>query len=211
MNNEKIVALIKGIVDAKGQGTYEHEMCWVELNKECVDALKKIVYSKNFTFNAEWDFDDFMQDVMSSIFKNLKIYDATRASFYTWFRTISTRIYYKNRYNKEIISIPMYLENEDNEIVNIIDQCKYRTSVENDYFYNLSCEKLYDAINQLRDNYRDVVILCDIEGLKPGEAAKILGQKREVVYRWLNRAHDKLKDFIVAEAMEEDLSNEYEL
>lgn len=217
MDNGKIVAIIRELADVQGKGNYSNEMLWGELCEECVKELRKMVTRKQYVFTSDYAQEDFEQDVMMVIFENLHRYDATRAQFNTWFRRISANIYNKF-YNQQkrlmendVRTISMYIENDENEEGNIIDCYKYSKSVEKDYFYSISCGKLYNAIQHLKDNYRDVVMLCDMAGFKPGEAADILGQKREIVYRWLNRAHDKLEKFIVDEDMEEDIYDEYNL
>lgn len=140
-----------------------------------------------------------------------------RAKASTWFHIITASIYNKFYNERKLLkekgfeTISMYRENDDNDVINIIDLNKCNKSVEKQYFYKLSCEQLYDAIYSLRDNYRDSVILCDIEGLKPREASKELGRKSEDVYRHLNRAHDKLKSIIVNEEIEEEFYDDYDL
>ena len=211
MNNERLLAIVNELVNMKGERTYEHEMLWCELYEECIKELRKMVLKKHYTFASDYAQEDFEQDVMITIYKKLHEYDAIRAKVSTWLHMISANIYNKfyneRKHLKEkgFETISMYKENDDKEIINMIDLYKHSNSTEKDYFYNLSCERLYDAICHLRDNYRDSVILCDIEGLKPREASKVFGRKNEDVQRWLNRAHDTLERYITNEEMEEDL------
>ena len=217
MNNNMMCELIEVLTIKKGENPHNYEVCWKTFYDECLKSLRAIVCKKHFEFNADWTQEDYEHDVMLKVFDKMDSYDSKCGHFITWFSTLSTRIYYK-KYNKAKnemangnFTIPMYIENNDNDTINIIDHYKYSTSVEKDYFYNISSDKLYNAIANLKDNYRNVVMLCDIQGIKPKDAAKILGCKSEDVYRWLTRAHASLKTFIINEEMEEDLSYEYEL
>ena len=217
MNNQRTLAIINELVDAKGTRTNEQEMLWCELYEECVKEVRNIVRRKNYSFAIDYTQEDFEQEVMITIYKKLYEYDALRAKVSTWLHMISATIYNKF-YNerkrikeKGFAMIPMYKENDDKEVINMVDLNKFSKSVEKEYFYNMSCERVYDAINHLRDNYRDVVMLCDIEGLKPREASKVLGCEAKVVYRNLNRAHDNLERTIVNEELDEDLLDEHEL
>lgn len=217
MNNERTLVIVNELVDMKGKSTYECEMLWCELYEECIKELRKMVYKKHYTFASDYAQEDFEQDVMITIYKKLHEYDAMRAKVSTWIHMISANIYIKF-YNerkrlkeKGFETISMYKENDDNEVINMIDLNKGSKSVEKEYFYKLSCERLYNAIYNLKDNYRDSVILCDMEGLKPREASKVLGCKNEDVYRHLNRAHNKLKRTILNEELDEEFFDEYEL
>ena len=217
MENTKVVEMVKKLVDMKGESTYEYELLREELYKECIKELRTMVNVRQYSFSSDYAQDDFEQDVMISVFEKLNQYDVTRGQFNTWIRKIGSNTYNKFYNVRKHLSenglrtISMYVENDENEVSNIIDYYKYSKSVEKESFFNISSERLYKAIAQLRDNYRKVVILCDIQGIKPGEAAKMLGEKREIVYRWLNRAHDNLKKIIVNEKLEEDIYEGYEL
>lgn len=217
MNNERTLAIVNELVKVNDKKSYAYEMRWSELYKECIKELRNIVRRREYSFASDYSQEDFEQNVMITIFEKLYEYDALRAKFSTWLWKISANIYNKFYNERKRLkengfeTISMHRENDDNEVVNIIDIDKYSKSVEKEYFYNLSSERLYDAIDNLRDNYRDVVILCDIEGRKPREASKVLGRKSEDVYRWLNRAHDNLERFIVNEEIEEDFVDEYDL
>ncbi len=217
MNNERTLTIVNELVKVNCKRSYVYEMLWSELYGECIKELRNIVRRREYSFASDYSQEDFEQNVMITIFEKLYEYDALRAKFSTWLWKVSTNIYNKFYNERKRLkengfeTISMYRENDDNEVVNIIDIDKYSKSVEKEYFYNLSSERLYDAIDNLRDNYRDVVILCDIEGQKPREASKVLGRKSEDVYRWLNRAHDNLERFIVKEEIEEDFVDEYDL
>ena len=192
---------------------FEKEMYWIELYEECKKTLMNMAKCENYQFDDLWELSDFVQEVMIIVCEKIQTYDINRSKFATWVKKIGKNVYYDylRSIRNKAKELSMYIDNDNNEELNIIDTFKYSMSVEDNYFYRISSDKLYNAINNLRDNYRDVVMLCDIEGLKPSEASKVLGIKREDVYRRLNRAHNKLLQFVVSEEIEEDFSYEYEL
>ena len=217
MENTKIVEMVKKIVDMKGEKTYECEMLRGELYNLCVKELRKMAGARQYSFSNDYSQEDFEQDVIMIVFEKLNQYDITRGQFNTWIRKIGANIYnkfyngHKRLSENGLRTISMYVENDENEVSNIIDYYKYSKSVEKELLFNMSSEKIYKTIAQLRENYRKVVVLCDIQGLKPSEAANVLGEKREDVYRWLNRAHDSLEKIIVNEEIEEDIYEDYEI
>lgn len=217
MNNKIMCDLIDVLTIKVKDNSFDHELCWKKFYEECIHSLRTIVHKKNFTFDADWTQEDFEHDVMLKVIDKIDSFDAKCGHFSTWFTTISTRIYYK-KFNRVKVAlengfstIPIYIKNDNNESINVIDHYKYSTSVEQDLFHNLGSKNLCQAIVSLKDNYRDVVILCDLQGLKPSEASKHLGCKSEDVSRWLSRAHASLKSTIIKEEIVEDLSYEYEL
>ena len=215
MSNERAIAIINELVNVEGERNHEQEKLWEELYQECIKMLRIRVHKKGYSFSVEWNQEDYEQDVIFTIFRCLDKYDPTCATFGTWFSNISTKIYYK-KYNKikkdkGIQVIPMYVENEGNESVNLIDTCKQTKSVEKEYLHNMMWSNVYDEIGKLNDRQRDVVMLCDVEGMKPREVSKLRGYKSEDVSRWLNRAHNKLATYIVNESFEEELAYDYDL
>lgn len=55
---------------------------------------------------------------------------------------------------------------------------------------------LRDAIDQLRPEYREVILLYYIEGLSVKEVSAVLGRKEETVKVQLSRAREKLRGFL---------------
>ena len=55
---------------------------------------------------------------------------------------------------------------------------------------------LREAINRLRPEYREAILLYYIEGLSVKEVAEVLGRKVDTVKVHLSRAREKLRDFL---------------
>ena len=213
MNNIKMISLIEKVVNVKGERSFLQELCWGELYDECIKGLRGL--ERGLKFHVEWDNEDFEQDVMIEIFKCLDKYNPNCGSFYNWLRAIAKNVYNKNYYRNEkckgIETIPMYVENEEKELINIIDVCKCTNSIEEEYFENVNYREICDVINTLDEKYRQVVILSCIYGLKPREVARQLGIDSGVVRVRLSRARSKLKTLIGGNPMREFVDYEYEL
>ena len=104
-----------------------------------------------------------------------------------------------------MVSVSPVFYNENGEEASIIDLYHSTKSIEDMVLHNQSWEMVYEAINSLKENYRDVVMLCDVMNRKPHEAAVILGCKPADVSRWLNRAHKKLSAYAKEMGLGEEL------
>lgn len=59
-----------------------------------------------------------------------------------------------------------------------------------------TCREVRAAIAQLKDEYRQVILLCDIEGLSYEEAAEAVGRPVGTVKSRLNRARKALREIL---------------
>ena len=58
----------------------------------------------------------------------------------------------------------------------------------------LEALEVYRALDGMRENYRSVLILFEIEGLTGAEIAQLLGVKVDTVWVWLHRARKQFKE-----------------
>lgn len=219
MLNEK---LVKSIIELKENGkgsTLECEMLWEELSYECEAYLKKksmsLENSNPYLFSCAWDKEDFVQDVMEQIVKDIHNYDFERGSVKTWIglkikKVISNHFQQSNSEN-EVSVISIYQENDDSDEINIIDNYKSVPSAEG-VFLKEELERTMDASKKnLKKEYKEVVMLCDEKGMKPCEAGECLQKSTTYISNTLNRAHNKMKEDILKASLEEELLYEYEI
>ena len=212
MNNTRTLELINALVNGKEERTYREEMLWSEFYEACVKELNKKASMRNYDFfDIDWSQEDYVQEVMFEVFKNLHKYDVARAQFATWLGGVGDRIYRKHlsmctkKRNKGFEVTTMYVEDDECKDLNIIDKFDCTNSVEKDYFHELAMSTMYDAIDGLKSNYRKVVTLCDLEGRKPREVAKVLGCNSKDVHDWLYRGHRALAKSLDDEAFEGEI------
>lgn len=179
----------------------EREQTWASLIELCKERFEVIIRTKGWTFSGDWEKEDFFQELCLKMYIELPNYDSNRSNIVTWFNLLCCSAYLKHhevrrRKAGNMISVPATLYNENGEEANIIDLYCSLQSAEEAFLDNYEWKMIFQAIYGLKDNYRQVVILCDLQNRKPQEAADILGCKPEDVYRWLNRAHKKLRQLV---------------
>ena len=209
LNNENALDLVTKI-NSTTISDEEKENAWCVLVEHCKERFEIIVRSRGWTFSKDWDKEDFFQEVCLKMYVDLPKYDANRSNIATWFNLLCYITYLKHhevRKRKEgnMVSVSPVLYNENGEEASIIDLYHSTKSIEDMVLHNQSWEMVYEAINSLKENYRDVVMLCDVMNRKPHEAAVILGCKPADVSRWLNRAHKKLSAYAKEMGVGEEL------
>ena len=145
----------------------------------------KAMYNVGFriTGNPD-DADDVLQEAFISAFRNLDNYRGD-ASFGAWLKRIVV-----------------------NKAINVLQKRKYESLPDDDrwdvaepeaaadYREELTVDKVKRAIEQLPDGYRSVLSLYLIEGYDHQEIAEIMGISESTSKSQLNRAKNKLREFL---------------
>ena len=164
-----------------------------------IEALKTFAFHLTY---SETDANDLVQETYLKAFRFIEKYTkGTNAK--AWLFKILKNAYI-NEYRKivkrpvkvdfeEIIS---YHERENDEQVLFAD-------LREDIFTNVMGDEVTMAINALPEDFRTVILLCDIEGFTYEEIAKILEIPIGTVRSRLFRARNMLKDMlkVYAEAL----------
>ena len=127
--------------------------------------------------------EDIVQEAFS---KALTSIDDERDTFKYWLFKVSRNCYFDYlRKTKRLTPIDDKQRGDEYELVQgIIEKEEYVA--------------LYEAISDLKENYREVVLLYYFEGLSVSEIAKITGQSTDNVKVLLFRARAKLKHLLEA-------------
>ncbi|MEZ5057855.1 MAG: sigma-70 family RNA polymerase sigma factor [Saprospiraceae bacterium] len=154
-----------------------------------IDSLFNFAY--HLTGNEE-DANDLVQETYLKALRFMRNYDeGTNAK--AWLFTIMKNGFI-NDYRKktrrpgqvDIESIQTYNKEEDSQLSGYFD-------LREDMFEHLMGDEITTAINRLPDDYRTVILLCDIEDFKYDEIAKILDVPVGTVRSRLHRARNMLK------------------
>jgi RNA polymerase sigma factor (sigma-70 family) len=132
----------------------------------------------------EEDAEDALQEAFVSAFRNIESYRGD-ATFGAWLKRIVV--------NKAINIIKKKREElmpEDAQW----DVAEEEESIE--YREGLTIERVRDAIQQLPDGYRSVLSLYLLEGYDHQEIAEIMGISESTSKSQLNRAKNKLREFL---------------
>jgi RNA polymerase sigma-70 factor (ECF subfamily) len=165
--------------------------------EEIFDTYEKPVY--NYVLRMvrnKQSAEDLTQDIFIKIYKNLSSF-REEAKLSTWIYRIATNTYLDYfrtaAHQKEVRSD--YLNGDENlsmeeiEKVLSIDEQLVKTEMN-------AC--VQDYVNNLPEDYKVVIILHDLEGLKNREIADILGSSLDLVKIRLHRARKKFRTVCAA-------------
>jgi RNA polymerase sigma-70 factor, ECF subfamily len=141
------------------------------------DVFNFLVY-----YTGTTDVEDLVQDVFIKAAKGLEGYKK-HANPKTWLFSIARNLAIDNARKKETkfhrTAIPLHEHTQDQQTT---------PSPEQILLENEEKRELYQAINQQKKKYRDVLILRGIQGLSISETAQILGCKETAVRTNYHRA-----------------------
>lgn len=163
-----------------------------------IDKYKNKVFGIIYSFCGQTcDCEDIAQNVFIKIFKALPKFKF-ESEFSTWmYRIVINEAITVSKKNKHDI-VPLNINNsEDEEKSNIIDFLKSEDNTEESLIQKEIQENLHKALAQLKDNYRTVLVLRDIEDYSYEEIAKILNVSNDNVKIWIFRARTKLKEILL--------------
>jgi RNA polymerase sigma-70 factor (ECF subfamily) len=150
----------------------------------------------NYVFRFLGDFDacsDVVQETMVKFYRYKDNYSSV-AKFSTWIYTIAgnlARTEYRRRKRRSFLSINDY--GDDHTVFDIPDEC-YRPDVMTDS--GIKDEIIQKALLKVKEDFREVVILRDIEGMSYEEIAEITGLNEGTVKSRINRGRAKLQELL---------------
>lgn len=133
-------------------------------------------YLARCTGNLE-DSQDLTQSVFLRMLKYRASFDVSR-NFKSWMYSIARNILHSHYSERKIV-------------VEAIDKYTFHTSMEVDQ--NENNEKLYRCLDQLNEEYRELIILSKFQGLKYKEIAWTFSTTEASIKNKMFRAMDKLR------------------
>lgn len=176
----------------------ELKMRKAEFEKEALPHMKILYnYALRMTSNGE-DADDLLQDTYLRAFRFFHKFERGTNCKAWLFRIMKNCYINKYRKNKKEPSKVDY-EDVQNFYDSIRDEVIDPNDLEHKVFSNLLDDDLMSALNSLQDDYKTVVILCDLEGLSYEEIAEFLdvpiGTVRSRLHRGRKILQKKLTDY----------------
>ena len=136
------------------------------------ERLYGVIY--NMTFNHD-DAADLTQDAFVKAFRSLSKFKE-KASFFTWIYRIGVNLtlsYLRKKKSRKFFSFDQYVSDgvsvKDSEMFSCSDSNSVRSTLINELH-----EKLNEALSQLSDKHRTIVVLFEIDGLSHKEIASIM-------------------------------------
>lgn len=169
-------------------------------NREAFNRLFEIYQSQvvNIAYSMLSDREDAYdaaQEVFVRVYKNIGSFKE-ESSFNTWLYRIITNVCFdilrKRQKTSKVISISNMM-GEDNDIDIPDDSPTPEENIE----LTERQRAVKDAISQLREEYRVVITMCDIEGMSYDDIAEMLGIPKGTVKSRINRARSSLKKILI--------------
>ncbi len=168
--------------------------------KELVKRYQKVVYALFFQLAPEWDdINDLSQEVFIRIFRGIHSLKSPHA-FKSWLNQIVINIFYdelkKRPKNSKTVSIDQVFETDDMESsyqAEITD----KAYLPDELFSNSELKSvLQNAISDLPEQYRTVIVLRELQDLQYEEIADLLNCAVGTVKSRLSRGREKLQELI---------------
>jgi len=150
----------------------------------------------NYVFRFLGDFEvcsDVVQETMIKVYRYKDTYSSV-AKFSTWIYTIAgnlARTEYRRQRRRKFFSISDY--GEEHGQFELPDEV-YRPDVMTDS--GIKDEIIQNALLNVKDVYREAVILRDIEGMSYEEIAEVLGVNEGTVKSRINRGRAQLQELL---------------
>ncbi len=162
-------------------------MDFTKIIKEHGAAIRQVIKSVTNENN-----EDLEQEVYVKVLKNSDKYQAT-GSFKSWICTIARNVskdYLKSaRYKKEQL-----LTDEDDNTISLIKDKK--GTPETEFSAKLRKKRICEAINNLKPKFKEVILLCEIEGLSYEEISKKINVPLGTVKSRLYNAKKELAEVL---------------
>ncbi len=169
-------------------------------NREAFDALftkyhaQVINIAYGMLSNRE-DAYDAAQEVFVRVYKNITSFKE-QSSFATWVYRITANVCsdFLRKRQRSVNVISINPSDEEHREVDIPDE---NPTPEEKYELSEKQQAVREAIAQLRDEYRVVITLCDMEGMSYSEIAEILKLPEGTVKSRINRARNALRKNLI--------------
>ncbi|MGN0106556.1 MAG: RNA polymerase sigma factor [Hominilimicola sp.] len=138
---------------------------------------------------------DAAQEVFVRVYKNIESFKE-QASFTTWLYRITSNvcsdILRKRQKDTNVVSINQFVD--ENKDMDIKDDSQ---TIEENMELSERQSAVRNAINELKEEYRVVITLCDIEGMSYDEMSNMLNIPTGTVKSRINRARNALKKILM--------------
>jgi len=156
------------------------------------DRLHNFLY--RYTHNHE-DCEDLVQETFLRVYRSRQSYERI-AKLSTWMYTIALNLaksMYKKKQRMSLISIHADESDPDDREMQITDTVILQ---DDELHLKLSVQELERALQELNDDFREAVILRDIQQLTYEEIAEITDTAMGTVKSRINRGRQQLQEII---------------
>lgn len=156
-----------------------------------IDKYSDSIYNFSARFVGVSEATDIVQDVFVKVWTNVKKFDKSKSSFKTWIFRITRNTVIDSMRKKKMISFSS-LDTADEDFEDTIED---ESSLPTEIMSRLEDEKmLNDLIDELPDNYKEVLVFHYQEDMTFKEIGELLGKPLNTVKSYHYRALIALKD-----------------
>jgi RNA polymerase sigma-70 factor, ECF subfamily len=162
-----------------------------EAFRELVDRYHGTIYRIAFSMSGnQQEAQDAVQEVFYRAYRNLKSYQPQWA-LTTWLRRITVNYMLDQRKKKKVQTSSLTME--DDSMLEIHDD---HFDPREEFAKEEKQKKVFQALNNLPDKYREVLVLRHIEQLSYEEIAQTLSLPLGTVMTQIHRARSKLAEIL---------------
>lgn len=172
-----------------------------EAYSRIIEKYKQMVFRYAYSkFNNYDDAEDITQDIFIMVLEALKSF-RKESKFSTWLYSIMVNYCknYRNKARKRRSEVALNgTRGDDDYDIQIVDD---RENPENETILNDSLRIMREEIKELPADYRDILILRDIQGLSYNEVSEILNINLSNVKVRIHRGRELLKNRLGARGL----------
>jgi RNA polymerase sigma-70 factor (ECF subfamily) len=187
-----------------GQNVVEEQVLLKKSQEGDIAAFEKLIegYQKrvfNIAYRLVGNYDDaseLAQEVFIKVFKSLRKFKG-QSSFSTWVYSITKNVCFdelRKRKNKKIVYIDEDIKYDNNEMQRQIEDDRPQPDIIAEK--NEVKKIVHEAIQELSQDHRIVIVMRDIQGFSYEEIARILNCPEGTVKSRINRARLSLKQIL---------------
>ena len=169
-------------------------------DRDAFDELVKMYQNKvvNIAYGMLSDSDDALdaaQEVFIKVYRGLDSFQE-KSSFSTWIYRICANVCNDSLRKRQRRGITVSIENDDDGDNNISEIPSDTPTPEENVMMNERQRAVREAINNLSDEYREIIVYSDINQLSYDEISKVLKCPVGTIKSRLNRARNALRKIL---------------
>jgi len=172
------------------QVSLKNQNCFYYLMKRYESRILR--YIKRITNVSQEESADILQEIFIKVYRNLNGFNQ-KLKFSSWIYRIAHNEIINQYHKRKLYSAMISLNIEDNDANNLAEVVRDTPDVDDKYISRENAEKVREALTELPDKYREILILRFLEDKSYDEISHILRKPAGTVATLINRAKSKFR------------------
>lgn len=169
----------------------------IDAFEELIRGYKKISYNIALrVLRNKEDAEDISQEALIKVFKNINSFNM-QSTFKVWLYRIVMNTCLDHKRKKKLSTYSIDKQSENNTGEHALEIPDFSSNPDFILQNKLDKEVLYDSIDTLDDDFKNVIVLRDLHGLSYKEISIVLECNEGTIKSRLNRARKKLKELMI--------------